>query len=139
MPLGEVPLGLVEVQVLLVQPTLHQPLEQPCLGPIPTRLVLSVAGEAFLVRTSQRRRVSAPHPVSIAKCDVAIVRPIHTVAAASQDGPTVPVTTGTASPPYSSYNEKDPTTNTNLQYQSITALPAYRGTSLDVCFQELPF
>ncbi|KAL4076294.1 nucleoporin autopeptidase-domain-containing protein [Scleroderma citrinum] len=48
-----------------------------------------------------------------------------------QDGTAAPVSTGTASPPYNAFNEKDPSTNTNLQYQTITALPAYRGTSLE--------
>jgi hypothetical protein len=41
-----------------------------------------------------------------------------------------PVTTGTSTP-YVVYTEKEGT-NT-LQYQSITAMPVYRGTSLEAC------
>ncbi|KAH7926776.1 hypothetical protein BV22DRAFT_1111472 [Leucogyrophana mollusca] len=43
-----------------------------------------------------------------------------------------PVTTGTSNPAYSVFSEKD-TANANivLQYQTITAMPAYRGTSLE--------
>lgn len=41
-----------------------------------------------------------------------------------------PVTTGSSNPPYSVLNEKDG--NSNYQYQSITCLPAYRGTSFEV-------
>ncbi|KAG2349208.1 hypothetical protein BDR05DRAFT_872857 [Suillus weaverae] len=44
---------------------------------------------------------------------------------------TAPVTTGTSNPPYSSFGEKDPTSASTLQYQTITAMPAYRGTSLE--------
>ncbi|KAG2155090.1 nucleoporin autopeptidase-domain-containing protein [Suillus bovinus] len=44
---------------------------------------------------------------------------------------TAPVTTGTSNPPYSSFSEKDPTSTSTLQYQTITAMPAYRGTSLE--------
>ncbi|KAH7909456.1 nucleoporin autopeptidase-domain-containing protein [Hygrophoropsis aurantiaca] len=43
-----------------------------------------------------------------------------------------PVTTGTSNPPYNAYSEKDSaTSNIMLQYQTITAMPAYRGTSLE--------
>ncbi|KAG2060215.1 hypothetical protein BDR06DRAFT_948299 [Suillus hirtellus] len=44
---------------------------------------------------------------------------------------TAPVTTGTSNPPYNSFSEKDPTSTSTLQYQTITAMPAYRGTSLE--------
>lgn len=44
------------------------------------------------------------------------------------------MTTGTSSPAYSIFSEKDPSSpSTILQYQTITATPAYRGTSLEVC------
>ncbi|KAG1752484.1 nucleoporin autopeptidase-domain-containing protein [Suillus paluster] len=42
-----------------------------------------------------------------------------------------PVTTGTSNPPYNAFGEKDPTSTATLQYQTITAMPAYRGTSLE--------
>jgi nuclear pore complex protein Nup98-Nup96 len=44
-----------------------------------------------------------------------------------------PVTTGTAGTPFSPFGEKD-TANSNitLQYQSITSMPAYRGSSYEV-------
>lgn len=46
-----------------------------------------------------------------------------------------PVTTGTSTPAYSVFNEKDPSNPTIiLQYQTITATPAYRGTSLEVAY-----
>ncbi|KAI6135156.1 hypothetical protein EV401DRAFT_884577 [Pisolithus croceorrhizus] len=51
--------------------------------------------------------------------------------ASGQDGTVAAITTGTASPPYSVYTEKDPSSSSNLQYQTITAMPAYRGTSLE--------
>jgi nuclear pore complex protein Nup98-Nup96 len=41
------------------------------------------------------------------------------------------VTTGTSNPPYNVFTEKDPGTSVALQYQSITCMPAYRGTSLE--------
>lgn len=44
-----------------------------------------------------------------------------------------PVTTGTASPAFTVYTEKDGTSsNITLQFQSITAMPAYRGSSYEV-------
>lgn len=44
-----------------------------------------------------------------------------------------PVTTGTASTPFSSFGEKDSANSTiTLQYQSITAMPSYRGSSFEV-------
>lgn len=51
--------------------------------------------------------------------------------ATGQDGTATAVTTGTASPPYSVYSEKDPASSATLHYQTITAMPAYRGTSLE--------
>jgi nuclear pore complex protein Nup98-Nup96 len=43
-----------------------------------------------------------------------------------------PVTTGTAGTPFSPFNEKDSANaNITLQYQSITAMPAYRGSSFE--------
>ncbi|KAH8092457.1 hypothetical protein BXZ70DRAFT_993337 [Cristinia sonorae] len=47
-----------------------------------------------------------------------------------------PVTTGTSNPPYAVYDEKDSTNSSlTLHYQSITCMPAYRGSS----FEELRF
>ncbi|KAK7470253.1 hypothetical protein VKT23_001687 [Stygiomarasmius scandens] len=47
-----------------------------------------------------------------------------------------PVTTGSSNPPYVVHTEKDPSsTNITLQYQSISCIPAYQGTS----FEELRF
>lgn len=47
--------------------------------------------------------------------------------------PPLPVTTGTSIPAYSVFNDKDPTDSAIIvQYKSITATPAYRGTSLEV-------
>lgn len=46
-----------------------------------------------------------------------------------------PVTTGSSNPSYAATTEKDTTTNTNLQYQAISCMPAYQGTS----FEELRF
>ena len=44
-----------------------------------------------------------------------------------------PVTTGTANPPFSVYTEKDTANpSVTLQYQSITCMPAYRGSSFEV-------
>lgn len=52
---------------------------------------------------------------------------------ASTDANPPPVTTGTSTPAYSVFSEKDPSNpSTILQYQTITASPAYRGTSLEV-------
>jgi nuclear pore complex protein Nup98-Nup96 len=48
---------------------------------------------------------------------------------------TNPVTTGSSNPPYAVHNEKDPSsTNLTLQYQSISCMPAYQGTSFEVSF-----
>ena len=44
-----------------------------------------------------------------------------------------PVTTGTSGTAFSAFSEKDSAnTNITLQYQSITAMPAYRGSSYEV-------
>ncbi|OJA09741.1 hypothetical protein AZE42_09937 [Rhizopogon vesiculosus] len=48
------------------------------------------------------------------------------------DASVQPVTTGTSNPPYSPFSENDQSSNFILQYQTITAMPAYRGTSLEV-------
>ena len=59
---------------------------------------------------------------------------------ASTDANPPPVTTGTSTPAYSVFNEKDPSNpSTILQYQTITATPAYRGTSLEVRQRNLVF
>ncbi|KAH9948754.1 nucleoporin autopeptidase-domain-containing protein [Amylocystis lapponica] len=43
-----------------------------------------------------------------------------------------PVTTGSSNPPYSAFSEKDTgTSSTMLQYQSITCMPQYRGSSFE--------
>ena len=49
---------------------------------------------------------------------------------------------GTVNPAFSAYLEKDPATGQNSHYQSITAMPAYRGYSFEVrtflpCFASL--
>ena len=56
-------------------------------------------------------------------------------AAGATDGVVPPVTTGTSNPPYSVHTEKDTTgaSAVTLHYQSITMMPAYRGTSFEVC------
>lgn len=48
---------------------------------------------------------------------------------------TAVVTTGSSNPPYSVYTEKDPAANSTvtLQYQAISCMPAYAGTSHEVC------
>ncbi|KAF8559141.1 hypothetical protein OG21DRAFT_1503602 [Imleria badia] len=52
--------------------------------------------------------------------------------ATSTDANPPPVTTGTSTPSYAIFSEKDPSNpSTILQYQTITAMPAYRGTSLE--------
>jgi hypothetical protein len=44
-----------------------------------------------------------------------------------------PVTTGTSNPPYSVFTEKDsPNNSLVLQYQSISCMPQYRGSSFEV-------
>jgi nuclear pore complex protein Nup98-Nup96 len=53
--------------------------------------------------------------------------------AATGDGAVAPVTTGSSNPPYAVFQEKDTTSSHMLQYQSISAMPAYRGTSFEVC------
>jgi nuclear pore complex protein Nup98-Nup96 len=46
-----------------------------------------------------------------------------------------PVTTGSSNPPYSVFTEKDPANaSVALQYQSISCMPAYKGTSFEVGF-----
>ncbi|KAH8114824.1 nucleoporin autopeptidase-domain-containing protein [Phellopilus nigrolimitatus] len=55
--------------------------------------------------------------------------------AATADMNTAPVTTGSSNPPYVAYTEKDPATggpsSVTLHYQSISMMPAYRGTSFE--------
>ncbi|CAK5275183.1 unnamed protein product [Mycena citricolor] len=47
-----------------------------------------------------------------------------------------PVTTGSSNPPYAAFSEKDPASaSVTLNYQSISCMPAYRGTS----FEEIRF
>ncbi|KIP10403.1 hypothetical protein PHLGIDRAFT_28503 [Phlebiopsis gigantea 11061_1 CR5-6] len=49
----------------------------------------------------------------------------------SYDG-VAPVTTGSSNPQYSAFSEKDPVnSSTTLQYQSISCMPAYRGSSFE--------
>ncbi|KAF7981731.1 hypothetical protein HWV62_32335 [Athelia sp. TMB] len=47
------------------------------------------------------------------------------------DAAAAPVTTGTSGTPFAAFSEKDGTSNNMLQYQSITAMPAYRGSSYE--------
>ncbi|KAI6099615.1 hypothetical protein F5141DRAFT_1142330 [Pisolithus sp. B1] len=51
--------------------------------------------------------------------------------ATGKDGTVTAVTTGTASPPYSIYSERDPSSSGFLLYQTISAMPAYRSASLE--------
>lgn len=51
--------------------------------------------------------------------------------ATGKDSMVTPATTGTASPPYSVYSEKDPANCGVLHYQTISAMPAYHSTSLE--------
>ncbi|KAJ3985756.1 nucleoporin autopeptidase-domain-containing protein [Lentinula detonsa] len=44
---------------------------------------------------------------------------------------TAPVTAGSSNPPYATTPEKDATSNITLQYQSISCMPAYTGTSFE--------
>ena len=66
--------------------------------------------------------------------------PVLCLPIASTDANPPPVTTGTSTPAYSVFNEKDPSNPSSiLQYQTITATPAYRGTSLEVSRRNLVF
>lgn len=66
--------------------------------------------------------------------------PASCLSIASTDAIPPPVTTGTSTPSYSIFSEKDPSNpSTILQYQTITATPAYRGTSLEVNQRNLVF
>ncbi|KLO18652.1 hypothetical protein SCHPADRAFT_844526 [Schizopora paradoxa] len=60
---------------------------------------------------------------------------VSNTATAGASGDTIvpPVTTGSVNPPYNVFQEKDTsgTTAVNLHYQSISAMPAYRGTSFE--------
>ncbi|KAK0206891.1 nucleoporin autopeptidase-domain-containing protein [Desarmillaria ectypa] len=49
----------------------------------------------------------------------------------STDAPVPPVTAGTANPPYSATSDKDQNGTSLCNYQTISAMPAYRGTSLE--------
>ncbi|KAJ3928055.1 MAG: nucleoporin autopeptidase-domain-containing protein [Lentinula lateritia] len=44
---------------------------------------------------------------------------------------TTPVTTGSSNPPYATTPEKDANSSITLQYQSISSMPAYAGTSFE--------
>ncbi|GJE87476.1 nucleoporin2-domain-containing protein [Phanerochaete sordida] len=55
----------------------------------------------------------------------------NNAAPAAVDG-VPPVTTGSSNPPYNAFSEKDAgATNVVLHYQSISCMPAYRGTSFE--------
>jgi nuclear pore complex protein Nup98-Nup96 len=44
------------------------------------------------------------------------------------------VSTGSSNPPYAPFSEKDPAqASVTNNYQSISCMPAYRGTSFEVC------
>lgn len=58
------------------------------------------------------------------------IRITHTDLANAETEAPAPVTTGTASPQYSVYDEKDGLSI--IHYQSITCMPAYRGSSFEV-------
>ena len=45
-----------------------------------------------------------------------------------------PAGTGTVNPPFAPFVEKEPATGQNSHYQSITAMPAYRGYSFEVSY-----
>ncbi|KAK0230415.1 nucleoporin autopeptidase-domain-containing protein [Armillaria fumosa] len=49
----------------------------------------------------------------------------------SPDAPVPPVTTGTANPPWSATSDKDQNGTSLCNYQTISAMPAYKGTSLE--------
>lgn len=60
---------------------------------------------------------------------------------AGTQGTTAVVTTGSSNPPYSVFTEKDPAVNSSvtLQYQAISCMPAYAGTSHEVCTSRIIF
>ncbi|KIO12458.1 hypothetical protein M404DRAFT_677694 [Pisolithus tinctorius Marx 270] len=99
----------------------------------PTLVAHSALVEGSLVKTNPHRLLLEQRQVSmntsaVSESNSLLLSPTAT----GQDGAvTTAVTTGTASPPYSVYSEKDPSSSVALQYQTITAMPAYRGTSLE--------
>ena len=78
-----------------------------------------------------------PKPVPRLVLDVSVVpHPLFVrtqlMEVATQIENVPPVTTGTANPAFTAHTEKDPSGSANLQYQSITCMPVYRGTSFEV-------
>lgn len=59
----------------------------------------------------------------------------HTSAFPDPNAPPPVVTTGTSNPPYQPFQEKDTSgvSAVTLHYQSISCMPAYRGSSFEVC------
>ena len=109
-------LGLAQVSSVLNR--------QP--APVPPRSV--VAGcSGNLLRDSVVRPMVRVQPCFIVFC--------HSTACnmAATDANAVAQVTNGSTIPFTAFSEKDPTNNSNLQYQSITAMPQYRSTSFEVC------
>ena len=105
--------------------------------PLRVRGVLLVVVVRFLANQSLQRPLvpllQVRRIISMRHCRLSL--PL-----ASTDVNPPPMTTGTSTPAYSIFNEKDPSNpSAILQYQSITATPAYRGTSLEVSQCNLSF
>jgi hypothetical protein len=85
-----------------------------------------------------RRRRLVPLRVSHLLVDARLTHVMNkyvdlaTTATGPYDG-VAPVSTGSANPPYSTWSEKDAAnSNVTLQYQSISCMPQYRGSSFEV-------
>jgi hypothetical protein len=126
-------LVVVETRRLGVAERLGQLLAQQerrvgCLASLRTTRPLSVVGACSVMRSLLQQVLGLPR-VSLLIPNISFDSRVDWFIA---DSAPPPVTTGTSNPPYSVYSEKDPGANSTLQYQSITALPQYRGSSFEV-------
>jgi hypothetical protein len=119
-----------------MQPPVHH-LARGCLVTPTKPILLSAAADCLEVSLPQLH--SAPHKVSCSFIHtydppLIFVHLIHDKANSNGAFDSVaPVTTGTAGTPFSPFGEKDSaSSNITLQYQSITAMPSYRGSSYEV-------
>lgn len=128
--------ALLEVAGLLDRIT-HPQVDQEHLQYLDNLQPLAQLGglaQEFLPPISQQLRGLGPQQVCSFLYDCLFLGLI--LSAGGTQGTTAPVTTGSSNPPFQPYTEKETGNNgpVNIQYQAISCMPAYQGTSHEVCF-----
>lgn len=126
----------LEVEVVLDKALLPQGAQvhqRDYLDSLPQRILLGLLELRQTTCLGRPQHHSEPRKVSL-HC-VTMFHQLNAHFTAGTQGTTAVVTTGSSNPPYSVFTEKDPGVNSNvtLQYQAISCMPAYAGTSHEVC------